>query len=270
MEENHQEPKKNASGSTYIKTYETANIERMKSIIEELGNQGKVKRYSILVDGEVVVPVNTDIENFDRYQPFIIAGSSTLEIRMYFGKSPNFNRHIFKHKQVEPTQNLPVVQNQSTSLEGIEKLVEEKYKKQYLEQRNSFLEKKLKRSKIKLRSYKLKIEKFEEQERKRQLNSPIQNMLFQGFSAYMKNQFNIDPIPIQGITTTENDSEVEIEVEQEEVSKSDELYQALKNNYHESDVEQALKIVHTLLAKPNIATEVKSLINQKLQDHGKA
>ena len=78
-----------------VSPYDIQQIERLKSIVADFHTQGKRKRYSVLVDGETVVPINTDARKFDNYKRYLLNSTGRVEVRMYFNDSNNCNQVCF-------------------------------------------------------------------------------------------------------------------------------------------------------------------------------
>lgn len=92
----HEQHTNSSSRNTIVEHLDPVRIQWLKTVIEGHFNQGKRKRYSILVDGEMVVPVTSNPEHFEDYERYVTSSTRTVEVRMYFGKSPKFNSHQFK------------------------------------------------------------------------------------------------------------------------------------------------------------------------------
>ena len=74
-------PKK--TGKVFNENYNTQRIQRLKSIIKSIHDQGGTKFYTVLVDGEMVVPKNDNIELFDNYEQFMEPNTQKVEVRLH-------------------------------------------------------------------------------------------------------------------------------------------------------------------------------------------
>ena len=95
MEEIINSTKRGSGGKVYTEPFDQQRIDRLKQIVFDFFKQGEQKRYGILVDGEMVVPINADSRKFDGYKKYIEGHTKSVEVRMYFGESPTCNRYIF-------------------------------------------------------------------------------------------------------------------------------------------------------------------------------
>lgn len=242
--------KRKATGSTFTEGFDPVRIERLKTIIQDYEDQGKSKRYSIIVDGEMVVPVNSAAENFDKYTRYIIGSSNTVEVRMYFGQSPNFNRHVFKTNYSALS---------GTPSRDVDQIVKDALEKERKDNKILLLQQELKRKNKKLKQYKSLQAKLDE--KKLDLKDLVKDgiQLMGQFQA-MKSGAS----PVQGIP----EAEVEVQVESE--SPSDLHYMQLKKDYEDKELEKAIKIWEIFTAYPQLQNEFMSIINQKIKKHGKA
>lgn len=252
MEQEHQEIdiKRRATGSTFTEGFDPVRIERLKTIIQDYEDQGKEKWYSIIVDGEMVVPNNATASNFDKYKRYIIGNSNTVEVRMYFGKSPNFNRHVFKTNYSALA---------GTPSKDVDQIVKDALEKERKNNKILMLQQELKRKNKKLKQYKLL--QAELDEKKLDIKDLVKDgiQLMGQFQA-MKN----GATPVQGI----QDAEVEVKVESE--SPVDLHFNQLKKDYEGEELEKAIKIWEIFTAYPQLQKEFMSIINQKIKKNGKA
>ena len=250
MEQEHQEIERRTNGSNFTEGFDPLRIERLRTIIQDYEDQGKAKRYCIIVDGEMVVPVNSEASNFDNYKRYIIGNSNTVEIRMYFGKSPNFNRHIFK-------TNYSALAGSPSK--DVDQIVKDALEKERKNTKILMLQQELKRKNKKLKQYKALQATLDE--KKLDLKDLVKDgiQLMGQFQA-MKN----GATPVQGI----QEAEVEVKVESE--SPIDLHFNQLKKDYEGEELEKAIKIWEIFTAYPQLQKEFMSIINQKIKKNGKA
>tara|TARA_B110001469_G_C9628455_1_gene313988 strand:- start:1116 stop:1892 length:777 start_codon:yes stop_codon:yes gene_type:complete len=255
-ENQHIETKRKGTGKTFTEGYDPIRVERLKTIIQDYSEQGKVKRYSIVVDGEMVIPINSDADNFEKYKRYVIGSSSTVEVRMYFGESPNFNRHVFK-------TNYEAMSLGSVPEKNVDVIVQEALEKERTQNKIQFLEKELKRKNKKIKQYKELQAELDD----KQLD--IKDLLKEGIQLY--GQFNsirnggASP-SIQGVP----ESEVEVELDSEPESKADKHFLRLKKEYKKKQLEKAIQIWEIFSSYPELKEEFTRIINQKIKHNGEA
>ena len=240
-------------GKVHNDPYSKERMEAIKRIVAKYGNQGRKKRFSISVDSELIVPVTTDIDLFDDYLDFIDSHTRNIEVRLYFGDSPNANRYIF-YLQESALDGFKTKQNEDVN---VDKKIEEALQKQSLETQVVLLEKKVKRLKRKVRSY---------EEQLGTKSTDVKELLSQGLQLYGEFKGKTPPTtttPVHGLPI----AEVELEAE---LSESDQFYQELKDNYGEERLEKALHIWEIFTKHPELKQEFQSIVNQKSQQNGKA
>ena len=87
---------KRGNGSqVFTEPYSPPAIGRLKHLVLTFYGQGERKYYSIIVDGETVVPKNCDGRKFNNYLRFVNKHTKTVEVRMYKGFSANCNKYLF-------------------------------------------------------------------------------------------------------------------------------------------------------------------------------
>lgn len=253
MEQEHQDIERRTNGSNFTEGYDPQRIERLKTIIQDYEDQGKSKRYCIIVDGEMVVPVNAEASNFDKYKRYIIGNTNTVEIRMYFGKSPNFNRHVFKTNYSSLA---------GTPSKDVDQIVQEALDKERQEQKIKRLEQELERKNKKLKAYKDLEAKFKEKKPNMQeiIKDGIQLM---GAFHTMRNGI---ASPVQGVS----DAEVEIHAEDETENPVDLYFKKLKETYSQKDLLTSMQIWEKLALYPDLEPKFIKIINQKIKQNGKA
>ncbi len=243
-------PKKKTTGKVFREAYNLERIERLKQIIRDFYKQGQKKLYSILVDGEMVVSKNSDSRNFDHYKRYLLGNTKSVEVRMYFGNSPNCNRHIFQMGQTALSGINP---------EEVEARIKEALAKQRIEQELISLRKQLKKKNKKLEAFKaLQLELDEKQ-------LDIKDIIDKGMEMYRT--FQQSKVPSTGLEgTTGEQTKVEVQVESN--SQADHHYNKMKKNYTESELLQALRTWEIFTKHPELNKTFTSIVNQKIKKNG--
>ncbi|PHR43396.1 MAG: hypothetical protein COA32_16250 [Fluviicola sp.] len=248
--------KRKGTGKVFTEPYNPSRIDRLKCIVRDFYKQGKKKRYCILVDGEMVVTINSDSRNFDGYKRYMMADTHNIEVRMYFGDSPNCNRHIFQ------TQNSGL---NGIGHEDIEQRIQEALHKQRVETELESLRKKVKEKNKKLKEYEELLEELDG----KQVN--FKDILKEGIELFGKYNGQKSPAPESSQVKGAPQTEVEVHAEDDtEQTKSDERYQAMKQEYNEDQMDKALDTWEIFTAYPDLQKEFSELVNQKIKNHGKA
>ena len=242
-------------GRVFTEKYMPSRIERLKNIVRDFEAQGKRKYYSIIVDGETVVAVNSDYRNFDQYKRYTSSQTQSIEVRMMHGNSPNCNRHVF-YTSASGLGGVGQIDHQT--------LVSEALEKQRMEYRIEELQKQLKRKTKKLREYKTLQEELD----KGQID--IKDLLAKGIELY--GQFTASRAGAGGgaaptVQGAPVQSEVEITAEE---TKSDRMYGELKAQYSEKQLEKAVRTWKLFAQHPELREEFMAIINQKNSEDGKA
>ncbi|MBL4862833.1 MAG: hypothetical protein JKY09_07450 [Crocinitomicaceae bacterium] len=252
MENSNNIKKRGGTGKVFTESYNPGRIDRLKSIIRDFRNQGKPKRYCILIDGEMVVSVNKDARNFDNYKKYLEGDTQNIEVRMFFGDSPNCNRHIF-----QTSQNSLSGVNQK----DVEQQIKEALEKQRIQTELEMLRDKLKRRDQKIKEYEEILAEMDDKQ------IDIKQLLKDGMEFYGKYNSNKKAAtPIQGIPQPQ----VEVEVESEPETKSEKFYKKLKNQYSEKELQKSLKTWGIFTAYPGLREEFTKIINLKIKKDGEA
>lgn len=232
-------------GKVFHEPYSEERVQSIRRMIETQQKQGKHKRFSISVDGEMVISHTTDLELFDRYQDFIEPNTERLEIRLYFGASPNANRYLF-HLKERPFSGL----GQLDKPTHVNDIVADALERQSIETELETLRRKYKKLKKK---YRLAEAELSEKQ------TDIKDILSQGMQLY--GVFNASKAAesgqVQGLPPA---TEVQIEHER---SKADEFYEELKEQVGEDKLIVALKTWKVFAAHPELRSEFLQIVNQK-------
>ena len=152
----------------------------------------------------MVVSINADARNFDNYKRYLEGHTQSIEVRMFFGESPNCNRHIF-HTSQHTLSGMPE--------KNVEQKISEALDKQRIETELESLRKELKRKDKIIEEY----QEMEEEFSKKQLN--INELLDKGLQFYAKVNASKNGTPpstsVQGIPQAEVEVHSEPETESE-------------------------------------------------------
>lgn len=249
--ENHHSNKNTRVRGAFYKPFSKERVRAIKRLIENFESQEKVKHYSILVDGEMVVPKGSNSESFDDYETFLDEHTERVEIRLYQGESPNFKLHVFDLKEQPSLNGLG-----SFSPQTIEEHVAKALEKRELEMELDNLRRELKRKTKKLRKYK---------ENDDSSGIDLNGIVTKGFELFgnLNKKELPSETPIQGLAT----SELEIESEK---SESEKYFSHLKKRYSEKELIYAVRLWELLIQHPDLHQEFKTIINSKIEKNGEA
>lgn len=237
-------------GKVFHEPYSEDRLNGLKRLLEKLQSQQRKKRYSILVDGEMIVHNSYDPESFDDYLDYVEPHTNTVEVRLYFGDSPNGNRYQFHLK--EPS--FDGLNGFKGGKENVNDLIAEALEKQSIETELTQLRKKYRKTKRKLREAEQLLEE-------KQVD--VKDLLSQGMQLYGAFQGkNPTAGTVQGLPAV---SEVQIEPE---LSEADEFYQELKEQLGEEKLMNALKIWKIFAKHPEMRSEFLEIIQEKTDEDG--
>lgn len=236
-------------GKVFHESYSEDRLNALKRLLEKLQSQQRKKRYSILVDGEMIVHNSYEPEQFDDYLDYVEPHTNTVEVRMYFGDSPNGNRYLF-HLKERPTNGLNGFKG---GKENVNDLIAEALEKQSMESELVQLRRKYKKTKRRLKEAEQLLEE-------KQVD--VKDLLSHGMQLYGAFQGK-PPVPntVQGLPTTE----VEIEPE---LSEADEFFRDLKEQLGEEKLINALKIWKIFAKHPEMRSEFLEIIQQNSEQDG--
>jgi hypothetical protein len=170
---------------------------------------------------------------------------------MFFGNSPNCNRHIFQTNQSQ----LSGVQT-----EDVESRIKEALEKQKIENELTYLRKQVKKKNKKLQEFKALQAELDEKQ------IDIKELMTKGMEMYQLFRGSASANSLG--QASESTSHVEVEVESN--SKTDHYYQQMKGKYPEEELINALKTWKIFTKHPELNKEFNQLINQKIKKNGKA
>jgi len=237
-------------GKVFHEPYSEDRLNALKRLLEKLQSQLRKKRYSILVDGEMIVHNSYDPALFDDYLDYVEPHTNSVEVRMYFGDSPNANRYLF-HLKEQTTNGLNGFKG---GKENVNDLIAEALEKQSIESELTQLRRKYKKTKRRLREAEQLLEE-------KQVD--VKDLLTQGMQLYGTFQGrNPAAGTVQGLPQT---SDVEIV---QELSEADEFFQELKEQLGEEKLVNALKIWKIFAKHPEMRSEFLDIIQQNSEQDG--
>lgn len=256
---------------TQLDTYSPERMERMKQILEISADEGEPQYFSIHVDGMIVVKKTTDIEKFDNYMAFVYPQTRYVELRTFFGDSPNCNtyRLLFSAVPSATLQGVPQLgaaeigekineavtrERQQNKIEALEK------ENAKLEEENATLRKKLKR--------------YRKQEEESRANDKSENreLIKTGvelFGPFLAAKLGApSPTPVDGLPL-EKPQPIEVEVVAEsELSEVDKQFEAMKAEYSENELARALNAMQLFADHPELKSEFETVITNKINENG--
>jgi len=256
---------------TQLDTYSPERMERMKQILEMSADDGEPQYYSIHVDGMIVVKKTIDTDRFDNYMTFIDHQTKCVELRTFFGDSPNCNTYrllvsVVPSATLQGVPQLGAVEigekiNEAVTRERqqnkIEALEKENAK---LEQENAALRKKLK-----------KYKKLEEESRanNKSENRELIKTGVELFGPFLAAKMGAtSPPPVDGLPL-ETPQPIEVEVVAEsEPSEVDKQFEAMKSEYSEKELERALNAMQLFAEHPELKSEFETVITSKINENG--
>lgn len=233
--------------------YSKERLESIQRIISRLDENNQTKYYQILIDSEVIVHKTNDPNRFFEYLDYIEPNSHVLEVRTFFGSSPNCNSHRFYFKGL-PAQNLGGIDvDEKIQVALHQKNLETEI--MLLQRDKDLLLEKIESQKKKLKNYKKLQEKLDEKQ------IDINDLFTKGVQ--LIGMINSKKTPqveqVQGLP------EMGIEQVKEE-SETDKHFQELKENYSESEIKNSIQAWEFFAQHPELKNEFESIIKQKLNN----
>lgn len=259
---------RNNKSRTQLHTYSPECMERMKQILEMSADDGEPQYFSIHVDGMAVVKKTKDTERFDNYMSFIDHQTKCVELRTYFGESPNCDTHrLMVAAPGAALQGVPQLGaaeigekiNEAVTRERMQNKIEGLQRdNDRLEEENATLRKKLK-----------KYKKLEEEARENKTD--LGDLLSKGvelFGAYQATKGGAPGgVPLNGTPQAPQPVEVEIEAEGEP-SEVDKQFEAMKAEYSDKELTRALQAMELFAQHPELRAEFQSVITSKINENG--
>jgi hypothetical protein len=243
------------NGEVQNASYSAERLESLKKIVEQRyePNISKGKRYCILVDNEIVVGTTTDPAKFDDYFDFVEPHTRSVEVRLFFGTSPNHNKHIFR---CTPNNGLSGIEQHSK--------IEEERQRWKLEQDLGSYKRKARKYKRRLAKATSMLEEANTENEELQGNNDIKNIVVQALSFMRSGKKSDDDSPLHG-SPNQPQSEVEIEgiTQESEVSDAALRFDALMSEYEVTNPKGVLKMMEVLIKRPDIQKVVFEMIKKK-------
>lgn len=264
MEENelNTTPRSNTS-RTSKEPYSIERLENIKRIISRFQENGKSKDYSISIDGEMIVPRTSDPEQFDEYFDFVNQHTQYLEVRTFFGDSPNCNVYKFfmMGASFQGLQGVP----QLGAVEVNEK-IQDALSRQRLETDIRILEKEKAQQDAEILVLKKKLKGFKKLQAKldeKQID--ISDLFTKGIELFgaMHAKKLAGTAQVQGLPTT-TPAEVEI-VAETQSSEADQHFEELKTVYSEKELLRAMQASQIFAKYPELRGEFQAIVNAKIK-----
>lgn len=256
---------------TQLDTYSPERMERMKQILEMSADEGEPQYYSILVDGMIVVKKTIDIDKFDNYMTFVYPQTRCVELKTFFGDSPNCNTYRLLVSAVPPAtlQGAPQLGAVEISEKINEAVIRERHQNKIegLEKENARLEEENATLRKKLKKYK----KLEEESRanNKSENRELIKTGVELFGPFLAAKMGAtSAAPVDGLPpVAPQPVEVEI-VPESEPSEVDKQFEVMKSEYSEKELERALQTMHLFAEHPELSSEFQSVITNKINENG--
>lgn len=235
--------------------YAEYGVEKMMGIKKLIARHTgtKPKRYSILVDDEMVVEITTDIDRFDEYLAFVDAHTSEIEVRLYFGNSPHHNKRIFTF----PPAGLSGLDQPAVI--GDRKLWE-------LERNAEENKKKIKKYKRLCQEQQEEIEELKEQIEELSDRADTRGMIESGLTKvaaiFSKGKDQNNTNQLKG--NNEVKGEVKIEgIDEESTSSVAQDFDKLMKEFNVQNPNAVIKMNAIILENPQLQQQIYQLINKK-------
>lgn len=264
MEENRANkfPRNNQTRSSR-EPYSRDRVENLKNIVVRYRKNGKDKRYSIVVDGEMVIPKTDDPALFDEYLDYVNHLTRFIEVRIYFGNSPNCNIYRFDlHEALpQPLQGVP----QLGAVEVQEK-IQEALSRQRLETDILLLEREKAQKDAEILNLKKKLKGYKKLQAKldeKQID--ISDLFTKGielFGAFQAKKMGV-PGQVQGLP---DPAPAEVEITRE-TSEADQHFEELKTVYSDKELLRALRASELFAKYPELRHEFQAIVNTKIKQN---
>lgn len=241
-----------------VEDYTPERVQRLKRIIENLQNKGRIKMYSITIDGEIIVAKTEDIEEFDDHLDFVEADSKVIEIRTFFGSSPNCNLYQFY------VNGMPRQTSGGLGAIEINDRIQEALYKQQLETSINLLEKDNKNLQDQILLLKKKLKKYKNlQSKLDEKQIDINDLFTKGielFGAVKGNKIGAEK-PVEGLPHL---TTVDIEPMVEKTPAQDHFDQ-LKSTYTDEQLLKAMKTSEVFVRYPDLREEFQAIVKSKMK-----
>ena len=236
--------KTSTRGHVRYADYSLERVMALKKIVDisSRSEQGG-KRYAILVEEEMVVPITDIPSEFDGYLQFVEAFTTQIEVRMFFGTSPHHNKHIFR------------TDHHGLSGVNADKQSAEERKVWDLEMSAKKYKKKARKYKGKLQAISMELEELASENQELNDKTSTKAILTEIVAGIRSGGI---PKASVGNRSNEPHSEVEIEGidDAPEVSDTALKFDQLMNEFKIKNANNVLKMVNILLQNPDLQKTV--------------
>lgn len=251
-----------------VERYSRDRLENLKQIVSRFQRNGKGKLYSITVDGELVIPKTNDPEQFDEYLDYLHPTTECIEVRTYYGTSPNCNLYKFYLREVPVFQSPQALQGvpQLGAVE-VEEKIQQALSRQKMETEIMLLGREVQQKDAEIENLKKKLKNFKKLQAKldeKQID--ISELFTKGielYGAFQAKKTGVET-PIQGPPQTPP-AEVVIEPQS---SALDRHIEELKNTYTEDQLIDALHAGELFARYPELKDDFQRIIHQKINRNG--
>jgi hypothetical protein len=247
----------------YTENYARERLESIHRKLETFQRNGTPRLFSISIDGELIIPKTGDLSRFFEYEEFIDDYSVYMELKLFFGASPNGNVYRFQFKAPRQTANIP------TALSGVttDDRVEIALNSQRLETNIFMLQRDKEQLETQIISLRKKLKKYKRLEEQLSENKIDINDLFSKAVQLMgmiNSKGKTSPVQsqVQGI----EEESVEI-IPQKQNTKSEEHFEKLKEELTDGELEKVMKTSEVLAQFPELREQFQEIINQKLSSN---
>jgi hypothetical protein len=250
-------PRSNGTRTT-TEPYSPERLESLKRIILKAHDNGKPKRYSIVIDGEMIVSNTSDPDKFDDYQEFLEPHTKYIELRTYFGSSPNCNTYKFFMRPAT-LQGLP-----QQPVMDVQEKIKEALSRQRLETTIMLLEKDKTQLEDLVLSLRKKLKGYKKLQAKldeKQID--IGDLFTKGielFGAFQGKKNATASTPVQGLPP--EPPQVEMVEEQTEADKH---FEELKSEYSDKELLRALRASEVFAKYPELREEFHAIVKAKIK-----
>ena len=254
-----EENKSHRRANVFNEKYSHERLSYLKRLISNQNQQGIKRDYSLSIDGETIIPRTSDPMLFDSYLRFIEPHTKTVEVRLYFGDSPNSNLYIF---DVAPTQYGPGLGSPPPEVPAHkDEVVMLMMEKKDLEKDLLFVNAELKR-------YKKKIKKHKKNQGE---STGMKDVILNGleiFKQYAMAKAGA-PAALQAPRQMEGVEE-SVHIEPERPSRADRRFQSLKESLSEKQLDQIIAAWSMIAKYPDVMAKVAELLESKNKENGKS
>ena len=255
-----EENKQQRRANVFNEKYSHERLSALKRLISNQNQQGIRRDYSLSIDGETVIPRTSDPMLFDLYQRYLEPHTKTIEVRLYFGDSPNSNLYIF---DVATPVYGPALGSLPTAAPAHqEERVELMMDKKDLEKDLLFAQAELKR-------YKKKVKKYKKSQG--ESGGGMKDLILSGLEVFKQYATpRGGPQPALQAPQQREGFEDSVHIEPERTSRAERRFQSLKESLSEKQLDQIIAAWSMIAKHPDIMAKVAQLLESKNQENGKS